>query len=200
MESNPVATSPAAPTGATPPTARTTHDFEPTAAGALRTEIIDAQKQGAEMQRWKIIGSATIAALVLGLGGGKTDSTATKVHVYVLCAIPPLCLFADMICAQIAIRIAVIAGYLRSKEDDYERYVAQSAKHLAFKIEPLGSLFSTTLLCAFVALFPRVLSQRLGFPVLDNGCAWPLEGTAVFSWLLACAVAYLPRTLAPVAR
>jgi hypothetical protein len=144
------------------------------------------------MQRWKIIGSATIAALVLGLGGEKAASATTKVHVYVLCAIPPLCLFADMICAQIAIRIAVIAGFLRSKGDDYECYVANSTKHLAFKIEPLGSFFTTTLLCAFVASFPRVLSQRLGFPVPDNGCAWPLGVTAVSSWLLACAVAFLP--------
>jgi len=192
MESNPVATSPAAPNDATPPTARTTHTFKPTAAESLRTEIIEAQKQGADMQRWKIIGSATIAALVLGLGGEKADSATTEVHFYVLCAIPPLCLFADMICAQIAIRIDVIAGYLRSKEDDYERYVERSTKHWAFKIEPFGSLITTTLLCAFVAFYPRVLCQRLGSPMLDNGCAWPLELTAGLSWVLACAVACLP--------
>ena len=85
----------------------------------LRDEIIESQKARADLFKWKIILVAAIGAAVLGVGdplaAGKTageDDMVSK-REYLLCLVPLVCVYTDILCAHMNLRIRVIGQFLR---------------------------------------------------------------------------------------
>jgi len=84
----------------------------------LRDEIIESQKARADLFKWKIILVAAIGAAVLGVGdplAGKTagpDDLVSK-REYLLCLVPLVCVYTDILCAHMNLRIRVIGQFLR---------------------------------------------------------------------------------------
>src|ERR1700736_1282309 len=80
----------------------------------LRTEIIEAQKARSDLFKWKIILVATLGAVALGLGPPPAGSAASRFsNDYLLCIIPFVCLYVDILCSHMNLRMLVIGHYLR---------------------------------------------------------------------------------------
>jgi hypothetical protein len=84
---------------------------------SLRTEIVSSQTTRTDYLRPKLITVAAIASAALGLG--QSSEPSDRYH-YLLCLIPFACVFCDLLCAHIAIKIQVIGAFLRSEGDSYE--------------------------------------------------------------------------------
>lgn len=94
----------------------------------LRDEIVESQKVRADLFKWKIILVATLGSLALGIESGRSSGDpATAVaapasHQYLLCLIPLVCLYVDILCSHLNLRILVIGRYLQ-----YVAAVSESA-------------------------------------------------------------------------
>lgn len=99
----------------------TSQPLQPTTSQALRTEIVEAEKTGADFLKWKLIGTATVASIALSMSS--PTSPAAPDALLMLCLIPLICAYVDMVSLDLVIRIIVIAAFLRDKEDPYELFV-----------------------------------------------------------------------------
>ena len=79
----------------------------------LRDEIIESQKARADLFKWKIILVAAIGAAALGLGATGLGGERAGTHQYLLCLVPLVCVYTDVLCAHINLRIRVIGHFLR---------------------------------------------------------------------------------------
>lgn len=78
----------------------------------FRNEIIEAQKARTDFVKWKLF-------LVSGLGAaglGFTKSSLSNVEL-VLCLIPLVCAYVDLMCRNLSLRIVVIGEYIRSTKN-----------------------------------------------------------------------------------
>ena len=66
----------------------------------LRSEIVEAQKLGADFLKWKLIGIAAVGSLALGLSEKKADE-----YPLLLCLIPLICAYTDIISLDLVTRI-----------------------------------------------------------------------------------------------
>lgn len=90
---------------------------------ALRTEIIETQKSSADLLKWKLIATATVASLALGLWKPAGATTASEGKL-LACLMPFICAYVDLISLDLGLRIMVVASYLRDRESDpYEKHV-----------------------------------------------------------------------------
>jgi hypothetical protein len=131
----------------------------------LRQEIIEAEKTRADFQKWKLIAVAALGAV--GLGLSQTPSAGRAIPAYlVLPLIPLICLYADLLCRHLTLRILVTAAYLRlspNTEQVYEQFVRKEARSETmnfFAFEDMALEWSTIFLSAlvtFVGIFPRLL-------------------------------------------
>lgn len=87
----------------------------------LRAEIVETQKTGADFIKWKLIASAAVASLAIGVGqhGDDRDPDLRLL----ICLIPLICAYADLMSTDLAIRILSIAAFMRTKGDLYEKWV-----------------------------------------------------------------------------
>jgi hypothetical protein len=107
----------------------------------VRDEIVPSQKARIDLFKWKIILAASLGAIALGLenaaeikGKGEAPSGA---HAYVLLLIPLVCLYVDLLCSHLTLRINVIGCYYQyvkragkvASHDDYEAFVERT-RHL----------------------------------------------------------------------
>lgn len=109
----------------------------------LRDEIVESQKARGDLFKWKIILVATLGAIALGFESAADEVKAKTVapafaHEYLLCLIPLVCLYVDLLCSHLNLRILVIGRYLRvatrgvdaaEREAEYERF-AERARSL----------------------------------------------------------------------
>jgi hypothetical protein len=89
----------------------------------LRDEIVESQKARVDLLKWKIIIVATLGAVALGFESSTppatlpTDSAAANAppfsHDYLLCLIPLICLYVDILCSHLNLRMMVIGRYLQ---------------------------------------------------------------------------------------
>jgi len=104
----------------------------------LRTEIIETQKTGADFVKWKLIAAAAVASLAIGVGqhGDKADPDLRLL----VCLIPLICAYADLMSTDLAIRILSLAAYMRDQQDPYEKWVQHRRRGLAnpFALAPLA--------------------------------------------------------------
>lgn len=80
----------------------------------LRTEVVEAQKARNDFIKWKLL-------LVSGLGAaglGFTRSLTLPNADLVLCCIPFVCAYVDLMCRHLSLRIVVIGEYIRSMDSE----------------------------------------------------------------------------------
>lgn len=124
---------------------------------SLRTEILESEKARIELLRYKLIAVASLGAL--GLGFHVQKDNAKIAFDYVLCIIPFVCAYIDLLCYHNTIRILVIACFLKHNNDPYEGYIVQldegnkEGVRQFFDIEDLvlfgSSIFLSTLLTIY---------------------------------------------------
>ncbi len=129
----------------------------------LRDEIIEAQKARVDLLKWKIILVTGIGGAGLGLGG----PTGATPNYYLFCLIPLVCVYVDILCSHMNLRIMVIGRFLlmtsharieNPTEVQYERFVekarampvsqpsASSGGISAFAFEDFAQHFSSIML------------------------------------------------------
>lgn len=87
----------------------------------LRNEIIEAERSGSDFLKWKLIAAATVASVSVGFWTpAKEQATDARL---IVCLIPLICAYVDMVSLDLAIRTIVIATFLRTFGDPYEAYV-----------------------------------------------------------------------------
>lgn len=165
----------------------------------LRTEIIESQKARVEILKRKLEITAILGAIGLGL-----DQTAHLPKApLVLCCIPFVCLYVDLLCAHLNLRIMVIGQYIRSTkigaESGYEQFVEQARSmgrknnKSAFDLENWASYGSSILLS--VAIVGVAIFQQVGLrgrPLLR--ATWPFWGSALLGIAMTCMVWYTSET------
>jgi hypothetical protein len=129
--------------------------------GNLRAEIIETQKIRSSLLQWKLILVSTLGGAGLGLTGNQLPNA----HL-ILCFIPFSCVYVDLLCRHLNIRIAIIGSFLgrkkpRPDEDsvdyDYENFLGEhywkaeeSQPAGWFRLESMALRYSTILLSIFV--------------------------------------------------
>src|ERR1022692_3350631 len=76
--------------------------------GELRQEILQAQQTRSDLLKWKLGLVGAIGAVGLGLAGSRVSSHADLV----LCAVPLVCVYVDLLCRHLSLRILVIGTFL----------------------------------------------------------------------------------------
>jgi len=106
-------------------------------AQGLRSEIIDAEKARADFQKWKLVLVAALGAAALGLGS--YTHPQQPLLSLLLCGIPLVCGYVDLLCKHITLRIMVIGTYLRKLNEanvaannilDYEGFAQKTRKKI----------------------------------------------------------------------
>ncbi len=111
----------------------------------LPDEIIEAQKCRSDMLKWKLVLVAVLGAAGLGL------SEKVNAAPLVLCMIPFVCLYVDLLCCNNNVRQILIGSYYNTCEQDaYECFVGKHRR--AFALEDWALFWSTRVLCALVTL------------------------------------------------
>jgi hypothetical protein len=93
----------------------------------LRQEIIETQKARMDLHKWKIILVAAIGGAGLGLG----STGGANPNYYLFCLIPLVCVYVDILCSHMNLRIMVIGRFLQMTsqnptEVQYERFVEKA--------------------------------------------------------------------------
>ena len=120
----------------------------------LREDIIQALNARNDLMKWKFI--AVFAIGVLGLGLGK-DAKAPVPHL--LSLIPFVCVYVDLICRHLKLRILVISEFMKRNDTSwnakYEEFCTQNRS--AFSLESWSLEYSTIFISLIIlgfALFP----------------------------------------------
>lgn len=134
----------------------------------LRQEIIESQKTQADFLKWKLITVATVGAISFGFTSDLklTDGSAKLL----ICMVPMLCAYVDLISLHLMIRIITVGTYLRIRGDDYESYVGQIrnlSRTNPFIFE-VGALHGSS-------LFFNLIVIGLGYALPDGPDGWPRQ-------------------------
>src|SRR5215210_2085665 len=105
----------------------------------LREEILQSESVRTDLLKWKLALTGAIGAAGLGFAGSKELRHADLI----LCAIPPLCVYVDLLCLHLNLKMLVIGTFLRqwtasgSEQGlrDYELFV-QKARRMTAEGEP----------------------------------------------------------------
>jgi hypothetical protein len=135
----------------------------------LRTEILESEKARIDLLKYKLIAVASLAAI--GLGFAKYEnSEMTKNADYVLCIIPFVCAYVDLLCYHNTIRILVIACFLNHYGDSYEGYIVKLGNanekggvRYFFDMEDLALFWSSiglSVLLAFYSVIPYFIETN----------------------------------------
>ena len=96
----------------------------------LREEVLSSQSVRSDLLKYKVLVVGAIGAAGLGLAGSKV-----KGHLdLVLAAVPLVCLYIDLLCRHLSLRILVIGSFIRERGAEplaaYEEH-AEAARNLA---------------------------------------------------------------------
>ncbi|MDB5344083.1 MAG: hypothetical protein JWP89_2460 [Schlesneria sp.] len=92
----------------------------------LREEIIESQKSQADFLKWKLISVAAVASASLGFS--LPSNSATDSARLLLCLVPLICSYVDLISLHLMIRILTIGIFLKLSGNQYERFVFEVRK------------------------------------------------------------------------
>lgn len=122
----------------------------------LPEEILESQKMRSELLRWKLILCAALGAAGFGLSSGSSSSP-----IALLALIPLACVYVDLLCTNINLRMILIGRYFSANGDPYESFVE---KHrIVFCLEDWALYGSTYALSAILILL------AISYPVLAAG-------------------------------
>jgi hypothetical protein len=115
----------------------------------LQAEIIEAQRQRADLIKWKVVLIAALGTVGLGLSATVVTSP------WVLICVPFVCAYVDLMCMNLWLRIHVIGEFRRSCDHDdelheYERFVGEVRQ--AYSFEPIALFASSFVADAAVAV------------------------------------------------
>jgi hypothetical protein len=102
----------------------------------LREEIMQAHSTRSELLKWKLVIVGAIGSVGLGLAGANTAKHADLV----LAAIPLVCIYVDLLCMNLNLRILAIASWMRKEVTDDSEQKAIS-RYEAF-LEPHRRVFA----------------------------------------------------------
>jgi len=87
---------------------------------SLRHEIVESQKSQTDFLKWKLIAVAAVASAAFGF---PREGTTTSEAQLLLCLVPLICAYVDLISLHLMARIITIGVYLKLSGDQYEQLV-----------------------------------------------------------------------------
>ena len=154
---------------------------------SLRDEIVSSQITRTEYLKLKLITVAAIASAALGLG--QSSGPPDRYH-YLLCLIPFACVFCDLLCAHLALKIHVIAVFLRCEGDSYEAFVRDVRAQNVFILESAATWYSSITLSLLILLFLVLTSDEWKFQRLWPFCISGLLGVVLTLLVWGFAIRY----------
>jgi hypothetical protein len=138
---------------------------------ALRQEIIEAEKTQADYLKWKLISVAGIASIFLSFKVVNSYDLSI-----LLCLIPLICTYVDLISVHLMLRIIVIGTYLRKTKQalgspdyisvkDYETFISEilgevrSSPLSPFGLELTAIHGSTLVLSVIILIYGFILTS-----------------------------------------
>jgi len=171
----------------------------------LRNEIMESQKIRSDLLKWKLLLVAVLGASGLGLVN-KIEKNSFSF--YILCCIPFVCLYVDLLCKHLNLRMIIICKYFRLKnkihKQEYENFVdalrkfdgkklkakVKEEKQInVFALEDMALEWATLLLSFFLFLF--------GFSILTGWISisglqwWPFFHSGLIGLALSALVSFL---------
>ena len=146
---------------------------------AYKHEIIEAENKRNDLLKWKLILVAALSSVSLGIGYPFPRGNATTDYRhYAIFFIPLVCVYVDLLCKHIQIRIIVISKFFQDYELDmenrlessitifkeYERFCEKNRS--VFSFEHWAQTISTYFLCIVMISVP--------FIVTDVGKLYPI--------------------------
>jgi hypothetical protein len=166
---------------------------------AFRNEIIEAEKSRMDLLKWKLILVAALGAIGLGLNNVSLNSKISSALHLLLCLIPFACVYVDLLCKHLQIRILAISYFFQhaarkgdtdeiSLIDKYEEFCeslrADKSRDDAFGLEDWAQQWSTVFLSILVMIAAPILKlQGLDFwaLILSGMCGllltWMIDTT-----------------------
>lgn len=135
----------------------------------LRTEIIESEKTKTDLMKWKLVLIAGVGSTTFGLA----QSAILLKFQYLICLLPCVCLYVDLIYFQINLKIISIGSFIRqlkpldSQKPDistmilYEKYVEKIRKtqnQNSWSFERWAIQGSSILSSIFVILFGFIVT------------------------------------------
>lgn len=150
----------------------------------LRQEIVHAQTIRSDLLKWKLALVGGLGAAGLGFAGSEGLRNADLV----LCAIPPVCVYVDLLCRHLSLRILVIGRFLAAEgrregtlsafaayEDFVQRSRALPARDgrggSAFDLEDWALSWSSLVLSLAIAVYGLTRPDWLWVPFVVSGAA-----------------------------
>lgn len=134
----------------------------------LRQEIIESEKARSEYLKWKLIIVSSLGGAGLGLTGHEKISGAY----FVLALIPLVCIYVDLLCRHLSLRMMVIGAFKRlglhdnqggddgtKLETAYERFSVKAERVNVYALEDLALQGSTKLISMMVILIGLAIPQ-----------------------------------------
>jgi len=154
----------------------------------LRAEIIESEKTQADFLKWKLIAVAAVASISLGFAG-TTNPTVPGARL-LLCLVPLICAYVDLMSLHIMIRIITIGLYLKISGNSYEEFVFAVRERGAanpFVLEGFALHGSSIVFNIIVIVLGFTLPQPAGIEPSKALAAYVLSGglgvvTTVFLW------------------
>jgi hypothetical protein len=130
---------------------------------AFKNEIIEAEKDRNDLLKWKLILVAVLSAVSMDIGAFATKTSQSVSYArFAVCLIPLVCVYVDLLCKHLQIRILVISKFFQDFESnssdnsvselftfkDYERYCEHVRS--VFSFEDWAQTGSTYFLCLLV--------------------------------------------------
>ena len=118
----------------------------------LRQEVLESQKVRSDLLTWKLI---LVAALgTAGLGFTKNGEGFDNLHL-ILCLIPFVCLYVDLLCRHLSLRVIVIGSFVRTYKPDNEFGVLSDYEKFINKVlySAFTAKFYTIKKCFIISLY-----------------------------------------------
>lgn len=140
----------------------------------LRQEILESQKARSDLLKWKLVVVAALGAAGLGF----TSDTSAIAHV-VLCFIPFACVYVDLLCRHLNLRIIVIGQFLKlEKPEDpsgqyihlYEKFSDQLPD--AFALEAWALHWSSIIISILIIPLGMTISSSGATTTITAGLNW----------------------------
>ena len=124
----------------------------------LPDEILGAEQCRSNYLKWKLFLVAALGASGFGLGGQYFGDEGQPPHL-LLALIPFVCIYVDLLCTHLTLRILVIGSfYANVGHDLYEQFVRQDRKD--FRMEDWALYWSTYAICLILILTGFLLQTR----------------------------------------
>ena len=145
----------------------------------LPDEILESQKARSTLLKWKLAIIASLGAAGLGL-----TSETSKSYISLLSLIPLVCVYVDLLCTNINLRIILIGRYLHEIwGDSYEKYAADRRDW--FDLEN-WALYYSTYCVSFILLVYALVQLVLHHVQKADAGTW--ECTECLGIIIACII------------